>query len=194
VSLDGRVTEVNNEPHAAARSDISSGHTFHRVVAASYKYRSKFEHERRLVKATGRRGRADVFLWVVADDLATGPVVVEAKFTDWDRLERRGTVTRNLNAHRRQVWSYLDGVVSFTLESGDSVVVDVLFAGGCAVLVYPFTPTTPGLRDRIETELGDGWGIIVDWFDQPGTPGTPGGEAWDALQRGELGVVPTRPK
>lgn len=185
---------ARSRARSTARADVRAGVAFHEVVQKSYEYESGFKRERFLRKANGRRGFADVFLWLLADDFTNGPVVIEAKFTDWDRLERRGTVTRNLASHRRQVWSYLDGVAEFELEGGERFSVDVLECGGCAVLVYPFTPTTPGLKERIEEELGDGWGIEVEWFDDPGTPGTPGGAAWDALQRGALGEVPGRPR
>lgn len=161
---------------------LDDGRRFHELVARYYAYESEFTSERVLVKASGRLGRADLFLWVEAD--RSHALVAETKWTDWDFLERRGTMRRNLARHRRQVWGYLEGRV-FVRRGlrGESIEFEAVTRQGA--LVYPSTPRSAGLRDAIEGELAD-WGITTYWFDQPPIEGTPGGRAWKALASGEI--------
>lgn len=76
--------------------------------------------------------------------------VVEIKAADWDRIEARNR-QRNLAAHRRQIWRYIEKYVD-----GDRV--DV-----CAGIIYPRVPTTVGLREQIEGYLND-YGLQVVWY------------------------------
>ncbi|MCK5828462.1 hypothetical protein KAH43_08070 [Candidatus Bipolaricaulota bacterium] len=88
---------------------------------------------------------------VFVDDAGDFVVVVEIKATDWDRILPRN-IQRNLGSHRRQVWKYIE-----KYTDGDRV--DV-----CAGIIYPTTPKTPGLKERIETYLNE-YGLQVVWYD-----------------------------
>ena len=66
--------------------------------------------------------------------------VIEIKATDWDRIKPKN-ITKNLSAHRRQVWKYIEKYLS-------DVGVDV-----CGGIIYPSTPTSPSLKERIEEYL-----------------------------------------
>ena len=77
--------------------------------------------------------------------------VVEIKATDWDRIPERN-VQRNLSSHRRQVWRHIDKHL------------DVDQVNVCAGIIYPKTPTTAGLRERVE-EYHGGYGLQVVWYD-----------------------------
>lgn len=95
----------------------------------------------------GKRGRMDIFV----NDVGDYVVVVEIKATDWDRIIPKN-IQRNLDSHRRQVWKYIDKYLD-----GDQVNV-------CAGIIYPTTPETPGLQDRIEEYLNS-YGLQVVWYD-----------------------------
>ena len=169
----------------ARQALLNDGRRFHELVARYYAYESEFTPERVLVKASGRLGRADLFLWV--EPGRSHALVAEAKWTDWDRIDRRGTTGRNLARHRRQVWSYLEGRI-FVRRGlrGDSIELEGVTRQGA--LIYPSTPRRVGLRETVDAELSD-WGIATCWFDQPPPEGTPGARAWEALASGE---IPTR--
>ncbi len=161
---------------------FADGRAFNELIARYYKYESEFDSERVLTKASGRGGRADLFLWAEADH--SYAIVIETKWTDWDRLQRKGTLRRNLGAHRRQVWSYLNGTISIERGTkGDRAALESIDRQ--AALVYPRTPRSADIRDIIEEDLGE-WGITTLWFDEPPPASTPGGEAWAALQSGEI--------
>jgi hypothetical protein len=164
---------------------LIDGRRLHELVSRYYAYESEFSSERVLVKASGRLGRADLFLWVESD--RSHALVAEVKWTDWDHLERRATTLCNLARHRRQVWSYLEGRI-FVRRGlrGESVELENITRQGA--LIYPFTPRSVQLQEVVEAELAD-WGITTNWFDQPPSEGTPGAEAWTALSSGE---IPTR--
>jgi len=161
---------------------LRRGKKFHRLVQRFYEYESTFHHEQRLYKANRRQGRADLFLWV--DDREDYAVIVEVKNTDWEDVDSRGNVARNLNSHRRQLYNYLDGIIQAKSLSGSS---DIDLAGRDRTLgvVYPQRPLSRALQERIETYF-DGHGISVVWFDEPPDKGTPAWEAWNAMQRGEF--------
>lgn len=161
---------------------FADGRAFHELISRYYQYESEFDSERVLTKASGRVGRADLFLWAQCDH--SYAIVIETKWTDWDRLQRKGTLRRNLGAHRRQVWSYLNGMISIERGTkGDSAALESIDRQ--AALVYPRTPHCADVRISIEEELGR-WGITTLWFDEPPPAHTPGGKAWAALQSGEI--------
>lgn len=161
---------------------FADGRAFHELIARYYKYETDFDSERVLTKASGRGGRADLFLWVERDH--SYALVVETKWTDWDRLQRKGTLRRNLGAHRRQVWSYLDGTISVKRGTkGERTALEGI--GRQAALIYPRTPRRADVRAGIEEELGQ-WGITTIWFDEPPPSDSPGGKAWAALKSGEI--------
>ena len=162
---------------------LRQGKAFHRLVQRFYAYESTFHRELRLYKANRRQGRADLFLWV--DDTEDYAVIVEVKNTDWDAVNSRGSVGRNLSDHRRQLYSYLDGLIRVKSLSGSSRDIDLTDRDRTLGVVYPRSPTSRVLRSRIETYF-DEHGISVVWFDEPPEQGTPAWEAWTAMQRGEF--------
>lgn len=131
----------------------------------------------------GRKGYIDYLLWIDAED--NYAVIIEVKNTDWDRLNERGTVDRNLRRHVARVWAYLEGELRFETTGGQA---SLRFSDieRSAAIVYPRVPLTPGLRERIEQQL-DNYGIQPIWFDEPPPPGDSLGRlAWDAMQEGRL--------
>ena len=166
-----------NEP-----AHFANGKAFHTLIARYHHYEEQIDSERMLTKANGRTGRADIFLWIKPD--YSDAVVIESKWTDWDRLQSRGTLRRNLHAHRRQVWSYLDGTISLQRGmTGERIVLPNIDRQ--AALFYPKTPRSAHVRTSIEEELGE-WGITTIWFDDPPPSDSLGGKAWAALQSGEI--------
>lgn len=164
------------------QSSLRDGRLFHELIARYFLYEDDFVAERSLVKSSDRRGRADLFLWVEPD--RSHALIAETKWTDWECLERRGSIRRNVARHRRQIWSYLDGRVFLgTGLKGDSMELRTVTLQG--VLVYPAAPRSAATRQAIEAEMGE-WGIVPHWFDEPPMTGTPGGKAWAALTSGEI--------
>lgn len=94
-----------------------------------------------------RRGRLDIFV----DQLEDFVSVVEIKSTDWDHIADRYR-QKLLSAHRRQILRYVDEYLD---EDRVSV---------CAGIIYPQSPRTPGLKDRVEAYLND-HGLQVVWYD-----------------------------
>lgn len=170
------------------RNDLADGRLFHALIARFYAHESEFDPERVLIKAGGRPGRADLFLWAEPD--RSFALVIEVKWTDWDRLAGRGTVRRNLASHRRQVWEYLEGRIFVRRGlSGDSVELEVIDRQ--AALAYPAVPRTDGLRDTVESELGE-WGITTNWFDEPPPADSAGGRSWTAIATGDIATADLR--
>jgi hypothetical protein len=136
---------------------LKAGKDFHRRVQADWEETAKggrivAEHTIRLLPAAEdakhiRRGRLDIFV----DQLGDFVTVVEIKATDWDRVIQRNRA-RLLGAHRRQIWRYIE---KFLDDDNVSVVPGI---------IYPSTPSTPGLREEIEAYLGS-YGLQVVWFD-----------------------------
>lgn len=134
---------------------LRQGKQFHQQVQRDWRDsvtqgRIQPEHTVRLLLTSAatriRRGRIDILV----DELSDFVAIVEIKGTDWDRI-RPGNIQRNLAAHRRQVWKYIEKYVD-----GDRV--DV-FAG----IIYPSAPVQAGLRQRIEDYLND-YGLQVVWY------------------------------
>lgn len=72
------------------RAGLADGRAFHKLISRFYDFESKFNPERMLIKANGRRGCSDLFLWVESD--CSIAVVIETKWSDWDTLSKRGTL------------------------------------------------------------------------------------------------------
>jgi hypothetical protein len=169
---------------------LAAGKAFHDLVQRFYLYeaediRGQGAEYRVDVKrgSRARRGRADVLQWITLDGFLSC-VILEVKNTDWDRLAKRGTVRRNLNSHRRQVWRYLYGTTEFRHDE-ERKDVDLEDIDRVAGIVYPRVPGTEGLKEAIESYFGE-WGITVVWFDEPPPEGTPAWEAWRAWKEGRL--------
>ena len=77
--------------------------------------------------------------------------VVEIKSTDWDKVKERNR-RKLVSSHRRQVLKYIEEFV-------DGENMDV-----CPGIIYPRSPSTPGLKEMIEHELND-YGLQVVWYD-----------------------------
>ena len=88
-----------------------------------------------------------LFLWIENDH--SDAVVIEAKWTDWDKLDAHGTLRRNLAAHRRQVLSYVDGEIwTDGSSSGDLVMLENISRQ--AGLIYPKTPDSKEAKTAVE--------------------------------------------
>lgn len=161
---------------------MADGRAFHKLIARYYEFESEFTSERVLTKANGRGGRSDLFMWLENDH--SDAVIIESKWTNWDHLYLRGTLSRNLGSHRRQVLGYIDGKI-WTEKSASGELVELENINRQACLMYPITPSSNELRQFIEDSLGE-WGISTAWFDDPPPSGTPGGTAWAALQSGQI--------
>jgi len=161
---------------------MADGRAFHKLIARYYEFESEYTSERVLTKANGRGGRSDLFMWLESDH--SDAVIIESKWTNWDRLHRRGNLNRNLGSHRRQVLSYIDGEI-WTEKSATGELVELESINRQAGLMYPITPSSNELRQLIEDSLGE-WGISTLWFDDPPPSSTPGGSAWAALQSGQI--------
>jgi hypothetical protein len=118
--------------------------------------------ERRLEKATGRGGRADALM--ICDVENRFAAIAEIKNTDWEAMERRGTVRRNVTRHARQVWSYLDGFVEAEMPHGTERIA-LGRVERYAALVYPHVPA-PALRAALDDAFGK-YGISIVWLDEP---------------------------
>ena len=164
-------------------NDVRAGVEFHDRVQRFYEFDSEFRSETTLIRADKRKGRADLLL---LHEEGRAVVVIEIKNTDWDRLAIRGTLRRNLLAHRRQLWRYLDGALALEpLRSEVPPALELEFLERQGALVYPSRPLTAGLDVDIEEVLAE-WGLTVVWFDEPPPADSPAGEAWEALAAGTL--------
>jgi len=167
---------------------LADGKAFHKLIARFYEYEESIDSEWTLTKASGKSGRADLFFWLKRD--FSEAVVIETKWTDWEKLHQKGTLRSNLHKHRRQVWSYLDGETwQEKGRIGKPIALSEIVRQ--AALVYPRTPRGADLQASIEAELGE-WGITAVWFDDPPPSGTTGGRAWAALQSGEIQTADLR--
>jgi len=97
-----------------------------------------------------RKGRIDILVDEITGERNKFLSIAEVKSTDWDRI-KPGNITKNLGSHRRQIWKYIEKFIEV-----DEV--DV-----CPGIIYPESPGTPGLRERIETYLND-YGVQVVWY------------------------------
>jgi hypothetical protein len=94
-----------------------------------------------------RLGRLDLFVNELGDFIS----VVEIKSTDWDKVKEDNR-KKLISSHRRQVWKYIE-------EYLDVEKVDV-----CPGIIYPHSPSGPGLKEMIENHLNE-YGLQVVWYD-----------------------------
>jgi hypothetical protein len=94
-----------------------------------------------------RHGRLDIFIDLLGDFVT----VVEIKATGWDVVLDRNR-RKLLAAHCRQIFRYVDKYLDH-----DNVSV-------CAGVIYPMCPSTPGLKDFVETYMNDN-ALQVVWYD-----------------------------
>lgn len=143
---------------------LRRGRAFHRRVQAAWAGElagAPVQPEHRTLLCSGartRHGRLDLFVSQVEDFVT----VIEIKSTDWD-VVRDANRRKLLAAHCRQVLQYVDAYLR-----------DV---NVCAALLYPYPPSTPGLRERIE-EYVERQGLPVIWYESrpDRLDDSPGGE------------------
>jgi hypothetical protein len=138
---------------------LRRGKAFHKRVQEDWDRTARdgkvnVEHVTSLTQASRgsrrrRVGRLDLFV----DELGDFVTVVEIKSTDWDRVKEANR-SKLVASHRRQVWRYMKEYLD-----GEGIAV-------CAGIIYPKSPTTPGLKEFIETYLND-YGLQVVWYDDP---------------------------
>ena len=75
---------------------------------------------------------------------------MEIKSTDWDRVKPANR-RKLLGAHRRQIWKYIDKYVASP---------QLIVSPG---IIYPRAPTTPGLKELVESVLNEA-GLQVVWY------------------------------
>lgn len=130
---------------------MQEARAFHKLVQAEWKAEGlelKGKDEFSLIKDTGKRGRADVYILVEADYLA----FIEIKYTFWDGKPERN-IRRLISRYARQLYSYMDGP---DFEGHDTTL----------GIVFPERPKTDGLAESIEEGFGE-YGITVVWHDVP---------------------------
>lgn len=93
-------------------------------------------------------GRLDIFI----DELGDIVSVIEIKSTNWDMIKEKN-IKRLLGSHQRQVWNYIDEYLKLKKISV------------CPGIIYPKSPTKPGLKNLIENYLNE-YGLQVVWFDK----------------------------
>lgn len=98
------------------------------------------------LKNARKSGRIDIFV----NDLGDFVSVIEIKSTNWDKVKEKNR-KKLLSSHRWQVWKYMDKYLDIDR-------VDV-YPG----IIYPNSPSTPGLKIFIENYLND-FGLQVVWY------------------------------
>jgi hypothetical protein len=136
---------------------LKQGKAFHRKVQEDWKRTAKDGkiikehtipfHQVSSVLRRKKFGRLDLFV----DELGNFVSVVEIKSTDWDRVKEANR-KKLLASHRRQIWRYIKEYV-------DTKKTDV-----CPGIIYPHSPSSPGLKEMIENYLND-YGLQVVWYD-----------------------------
>lgn len=121
-----------------------AGRKFENLVKADFALSGGAEHERRVVEANGRRGRADV--WVVFDRSPggepTASAIFEVKATSWDLIAPL-RMRPNLLRMSRQLWRYMDAAI------------EVESQGVQAYLVFPSAPADIYVRRVVEMILAE---------------------------------------
>jgi hypothetical protein len=119
-----------------------AGRKFEDLVKADFALNGGAGNERRVVEASGRRGRADV--WVVFDrspeDEPTASAIFELKSTTWD-LIAPVRMRPNLLRMARQLWRYVDAAI------------EVESQGVQAYLVFPSAPADIYVQRVVEMIL-----------------------------------------
>lgn len=131
---------------------LQNGKEFHKAIQEEWKQTAEgkdIKSEKPITKPSGRRGRIDIHVETVVDNLVA---VVEIKASDWDAMKDKAAVRRNVNRQARQIWDYIDS----QLEKGLDVSPGVIF---------PERPLDAERMKLIE-ELFDEQGIPVVWEDE----------------------------
>jgi hypothetical protein len=142
-------------------AQLSRGKRFQKIVQADFVGNTKdgtAQAEatvdlRQLTKVRQATGRADILIAEDGDDFVT---ILEIKATDWDRIKPKN-IKRNLWSHQRQIFMYIDKYV------------DIENLNVCPGIIYPYPPTTPGLRELVESYL-ESYGAPADWYTEIATP------------------------
>jgi hypothetical protein len=129
-------------------SNLKKGKQFHELVQKEW-CRTAAGHvktEKSVSKSDRRRGRADIFVDEIGDDLVS---IVEIKNTDWDEIKPEN-IRRNVKRHARQLWEYIE----FQTDSEARSV--------SPGIIYPKIPTDHEKLKLIEAIL-EGECIQVVW-------------------------------
>lgn len=128
---------------------MEEGKAFHHAIQNDWLQHAEgvVRTEVEITKPSGRKGRIDVFV-DTDDNLA---VVVEAKSTNWDRIEFRN-VRPNVLRHIRQVWDYLGAIMG---PNNDGTPVS-------PALLYRNKPSDP-VKVQLIDELCDQYSVQVAW-------------------------------
>ena len=129
-------------------SILKNGKQFHNLVQEEWSKTAAghVKTEKGVEKSNKRKGRADIFVDEIGDDLVS---IVEIKNTDWDKIKPEN-IRRNVKRQARQLWEYIE----FQTDSeGKSV---------SPGIIYPKTPKDPEKLKLIESIL-EGECIQVVW-------------------------------
>lgn len=159
---------------------LAAGKAFNTLAQSFYGYGSSFEGEQQLFKASGRRGRADIFMFVDAEQRFAA--IAEVKNTDWSELAARGTLRRNLARKARQLWQYLDGTFELEDATGSRRRLSLAKVDRYGAMVFPHAPE-PAVRTRVEEGFGE-YGLSVVWLDEPPPEDSEAFAAWQTVLAG----------
>jgi t-SNARE complex subunit (syntaxin) len=136
---------------------LRGGKAFHKRVQDDWEKTAKggkIEKEHRIYLSQFSKtskckmlGRLDLFVDEPGDFVS----VIEIKSTDWDKGKEKNR-KKLVSSHRRQVWKYIE-------EYLDIQKVDV-----SPGIIYPHSPSAPGLKEMIENHLNE-YGLQVVWYD-----------------------------
>jgi hypothetical protein len=129
-------------------SILKKGKQFHKQVQEEWSKTAAghVKIEEGVSKSDKRKGRADIFVDEIGDDLVS---IVEIKNTDWDKIKPEN-IRRNVKRQARQIWDYIE----FQTDSkGRSVSPGIIF---------PKIPKDPEKMKLIESIL-EGECVQVVW-------------------------------
>lgn len=135
------------EPEALRR-----GKHFHRLIQQEWLATAENgvpTPERYIKQVNGRRGRVDILVEELGDDLVS---VVEIKASDWDKMTA-SSVVRNVKRQIRQVWRYVESQL------------EVYKQEVCPGVIFPKMPQDPQRLELIES-MFNAEGIQVVWHDE----------------------------
>lgn len=153
---------------------LAVGRAFHAEVQRDFESRADADWDRRniehrLVEASGRVGRAD--LWIVYERSETGEplsaAIHEVKSTDWD-LTASSRIRQNVLRTARQLWRYIDAAM------------DVESLAVSAHVIFPQAPSDVFRQRTIEVLFGERGILVLWWRDGTVTPY----ELLDAVEEG----------
>ena len=130
---------------------LRRGKRFHKLIQAEWLATAEgsLHPERTVDQTDGRRGRVDILVDEIGDDLLS---VVEVKSTDWDNV-RDANVRRNVRRQIRQVWRYVDSQLAMRNMSV------------CAGVIFPRLPRDPARTELVESMFEEE-GIQVVWHNE----------------------------